>query len=451
VSAPPVTEEKDLYRTAFDDFARRLEGSEPAWLAAIRTAAMARFAELGFPKPRDEDWKYTNVAPIVRTAFRPAEDDDDDRVTEDDVAALRLSGAAGPEAVFVNGRLSPELSSLGELPRGVEILSLREALRRQPELLEAHLAQVASEGMGAFAALNTAFFEDGALVQLAPNTALRDPIHLVFFSTNGGRPTVSYPRNLIVAGRGSQATIVESYGGADGQTYLTCSVTEVVAGEGAGVTHYTVQEEGKNAFHVGLLAARQERDSRFRDHSLALGAALARRDVRVLLAAEGAECELLGLFLAEGQQHTDTHTYIDHARPHGTSRELYKGIVDGKARGVFTGKIVVRKDAQKTDSQQTNKNLLLSREALVNSTPALEILADDVKCKHGSTTGQLDPGALFYLRSRGLSEPEARALLTYAFASDLVSRIDVAPLRSRIERRLRAQLPGGAEALEAAV
>jgi Fe-S cluster assembly protein SufD len=448
MSSPATTEERDVYRAAFDGFAKRLAGSDPSWLGGVRTAAMARFAETGFPKPRDEDWRYTNVSPIVRTPFGAAKEADAAGVGATDIAPYRLGNGA-LEAVFVNGRFVPALSSLDALPAGAEVLSLKDALRREPAALEPHLARVAEPGATAFAALNTAFLEDGAFVRLLPGTVVAAPIHLLFFSTNAGAPTVSYPRTLAVAGRASQAAIVESYAGPDGRTTFACGVTEVVAGEGANVAHYFVQEEGSDAYHVSLLAARQERDSRFRDEALLFGAALARRDVRVRLDAEGAECDLRGLFVADGRQHTDTHTLVDHARPHGTSRQLYKGILDGRARGVFTGKIVVRKDAQKTDSQQTNKNLLLSKEALVDSIPALEILADDVKCKHGSTTGQLDPAALFYLRSRGLSEAEARGVLTYAFASDLVGKIDVPSLRARVEGRLRSRLPGGPQILEA--
>ncbi len=442
-----VAEEVDVYRAAFDRFVAE-RSAEPAWLREARVAAIARFSERGFPTTREEEWRQTSVAAIARAPFRLAEAGDGAGISTR--AALAF---AGLRTVFVNGRFVPELSAGdGRLPRGVEILSLREGLSRHPERLEPRLTRVAGDSANVFASLNTAFFEDGAVVLLSPGVVVEEPIHLVFLSGSpDSRPVVSYPRNLIVAGRGSQARIVESYGGAEGQIYFTCPVTEIVVEDGAGVDHYKLQRESEAAFHVATLAVRQERASRFSNHSISLGAALSRNDIDVVLGAEGGECVLNGLFMADGERHTDTHTRIDHAQPHCSSRELYKGILDGRGRGVFHGRIIVRKGAQKTDAYQTNKNLLLSREALVDSTPQLEIFADDVKCKHGSTTGQLDPDALFYLRSRGIPEAAARSLLTYAFASDLVNRISVAPLRAAVEEHLQAHLASAPEIKEAVV
>lgn len=443
----PVAEDAGVYRTSFERFERDHAGA--AWLRPVRRAAIARFEERGFPTTRDEEWRYTNVAPIARTPFRPAGDGAASSVTAESLAPVSF-GADGARAVFVNGRHARQLSSAGAgqwLPGGVEILSLRDVLEREPERLESHLTRLTGAAASTFAWLNTAFLEDGAFVGLSPGTVVAEPIHIVFFSTGGaaGERTVSHPRTLIVAGLGSQATIVESYLGAEGQVYLTNAVTEIRVGDGAGIDHYKLQRESTAAFHVATLSVRQGRSSRFSDHSIALGGALVRNDIDALFAAEGSECVLNGLFVADGQQHTDTHTRIDHATPHCSSRELYKGIVDGRARGVFDGKIVVRAGAQKTDALQTNKNLLLSREALVHSKPAFEILADDVKCKHGSTTGQLDEGALFYLRSRGIGEEAARSLLTYAFASDVVGRIRVPALRAGLEAVLHDRLPNAPE------
>jgi Fe-S cluster assembly protein SufD len=257
-------------------------------------------------------------------------------------------------------------------------------------------------------------------------------------------PTLSHPRNLIVAERGSQAAVVETYVGTTGELYFTNAVTEVVLDDAANLDLYKLERESTNAYHVTTTEVRQGRDSRFASHSMTFGGALVRNDLNVRLEAEGAECTLNGLFIGSGTQHLDNHTLIDHAKPHGTSRELYKGIMGGRSRGIFHGKIIVRPDAQKTDAIQTNKNLLLSKEALVNSTPALEIFADDVKCRHGSTIGQLDAGAMFYLRSRGIGEEEARELLVFAFASDVASRIRIAPLRALVEQHLGLRLPGGA-------
>jgi len=256
-------------------------------------------------------------------------------------------------------------------------------------------------------------------------------------------PTVAHPRNLVIAGAGSQAAIVETFLGTAGEPYFTNAVTEIVLEDGAILDFSKLEREGDSAFHVATTAVSVGRNANFTSHSISLGGALARNDLNVRLDAEGADCTLNGLFLGNGRQLLDNHTLIDHARPHGTSRELYKGILDGKSRGIFHGKIIVRPDAQKTDAMQTNKNLLLSREALVNSEPALEIFADDVKCRHGSTIGQLDAAAMFYLRSRGIGEDEARNLLVYAFASDVASRIRVAPLRELVERQLGLRLSGG--------
>ena len=444
----PVAEEKDVYATSFERFAEGAAASDAPFLRSLRRAAMARFAKTGFPTTRDEQWKYTNVAPITRTAFAHARGSDGLAVPEGTLAALRPSGP-GREAVFVNGRYAASLSRPGRPTPGVEVLSLGEVLRSQPERVEPYLARLTEEGANAFAALNTAFLEDGAAVFLSPGAVAAEPIHLIFLSTSPGVARVSYPRTLIVAGPGSRARIVESYGGPAGEVYFTNAVTEIVAGENAGIDHYKLQEESEGAFHVSTLAVRQERASRFSNTQIGLGAALFRQDIGTVFGGEGGECVLNGLFVADRAQHTDTHTRIDHAAPHCLSRELYRGILDGRSRGVFHGLILVRRGAQKTDAYQTNRNLLLSREALVNSTPQLEILADDVKCKHGSTTGQLDPGALFYLRSRGIGEAAARSLLTYAFASEVLQGIPIESLRAAVGRHLPS--PGELEIKEAVV
>jgi Fe-S cluster assembly protein SufD len=327
------------------------------------------------------------------------------------------------------------------------VASLRDLLREAPGRLEPWLGRVADGGTGVFSDLNTAFAEDGAVILLAPGTAVKEPIFLAHVSAGDGAPTVSYVRTLVVAGRGSECRLVETFASPDGRASLSNAVTEVVVEDNALVDRYKLQQEGADALHVATLAARLSRDARFSDHSIALGAALSRNDIDVRFEAEGGDCVLNGLFVLDGRRVADTHSRIDHAKPHCSSRQLYKGIVDGQARGVFNGLVVVRPGAQKTDAVQTNRNLLLSREALVHSTPQLEILADDVKCKHGSTTGQLDPVALFYLRSRGIGEAAARSLLTWAFASDLVRKMAIEPLRRTVERHLQAHLLAGAEQL----
>jgi len=373
------------------------------WLAALRRAAFARFEELGFPTPHDEDWRSTGVQPITGTPWIRAPRD--------------------PEFRF--------------LPTaGVRVRPLSQALAEA----EPQLARIAGFSHDAFTALNTASFEDAAVLEILPGAVVSQPIEIVLRSPDAGRPEVRHPRVLILAGERSQASIVQTFTG-EGRSF-TNAVTEIALGPGAILEHTLLQRESVAACHVHTLAARQARGSRFTSHNVSLGAALARTNLHVALEAEGAECALYGLFVGRGSQHLDTHTTIDHASPRCVSRELYKGILDGAARGVFHGKILVRKDAQKTDAVQTNRNLLLSRHALVNSTPALEILADDVKCKHGSTTGQLDALALFYLRSRGIGEDAARALLTWAFAADVAERIPVPSVRAEVERELGRLLPG---------
>ncbi len=437
----PVAEEKDVLRAEFERFTQELARADAPWLRELRTAAFTRFSERGFPTTRDEQWRETNVAKLARTLFvRP---DATAEITPEALRRLGVVDLGGPEVVFVNGRFAAELSRTGGTA-GVTVRRLRDVLESEPGTLEAQLARLASDQRNPFVALNTAFFEDGVVIEIASGTQAPQPVQIAWLSTSpGSKPTVCYPRSLILARRGSQATLVESYVGPSAAVYLTNAVSEALLEDGARLTHIKLQCEGLAAFHVATLAAQQGRDSVFTSHHFALGSALARTDIDQRFDGEGGECQLLGLFVGRGEQLLDTHSRIDHAKPRCLSRELYKGIVDGRSRGVFNGLVTVRKDAQKTDAQQSNKNLLLSREALVHSTPQLEILADDVKCKHGSTTGQLDPVALFYLRSRGIGEAQAKGLLTWAFASELVGRVPVAALRAALETQLSSLLPGG--------
>jgi Fe-S cluster assembly protein SufD len=442
-----VAEDKDAYRASFERFASAHASSDPAWLRERRTAAIARFVEKGLPTPRDEAWRHTPVAPLTRGRFEPT----DPTATPPPAVleALPREGFRGAHLVFVNGRLSPGLSSLEAGEPGVEVGSLRDLLRSSPGRLEPWLGRAADGRTGVFADLNTAFAEDGAVVLVAPGVVLKEPLRVAHVSAGAGASTVAYARTLVVAGRGSECQVVETFASPDGRASLANAVTEVVVEDNAFVDRYKLQLEGAESLHVATLVARVARDARFSDHSISFGAALSRNDIEVRFEAEGGECVLNGLFVADGRRVADTHSTVDHAKPHCSSRELYKGVLDGQARGVFNGLVVVRPGAQKTDAGQMNRNLLLSREALVHSTPQLEILADDVKCKHGSTTGQLDPSALFYLRSRGIGEAEARALLTWAFASDLVRKMAVEPLRRVVARALQSRLAGGFDLAEA--
>jgi Fe-S cluster assembly protein SufD len=438
-----VMSDKDTYLTSFAQLANERAKSEPPWLHRIRQAAIDRFAELGFPTTRNEDWRFTNVAPIARTSFKPA------RLQ----AGHEPHPSDGPGAGFAKGRccsleivngedwccdneLRAEGVILEDLQFILEFLADEGPKWLKAEWVQPHLAHHARYEDSAFVALNTALFRQGAFVYVPKNTVVSLPIHLLFGTTESDEPTVTHLRNLIVVGENSQVTLLESYAGPKAGVYFTNVVTEIVAGANSVIDHYKLQREGNEAFHIATTQIHQDRASNFSSHYFGLGGALVRNEVRAALDAEGCECTLGGLYIARDQQHMDNHTVIDHARPHCASHELYKGILDGKAHGVFNGKIFVHQDAQKTDAKQTNQTLLLSQDAVINTKPQLEIYADDVKCTHGATVGQLDTEAIFYLRSRGIGQEEARNLLTYAFANDVIRRVKIEPLRAHLENLL---------------
>jgi Fe-S cluster assembly protein SufD len=448
---------QDRYLADFERFEKNGWTGGPSWVHQIRKAAISRFAELGFPTTQHEEWKYTSVAPIVKVPFMTA-DNQPGGLTKESLSLHTLGQAACAQLVFVNGRYSPALSSIGSLPDGVKAGSLATALSADPAAVEPYLARHAGYQGHPFVALNTAFIQDGAFVSIPKGKVVETPIHLLFVSTQDrpastelsagfdsaqdrrGTATVSHPRNLILAGDDSQTMIVESYIGLNNALYFTNVVTEIVAGENAVVAHYKLQRESEEAFHISTVQASLSRSSNFSSHSIDLGGALVRNDVNAILDGQGIECVLDGLYMVAGRQHVDNHTRIDHVKPHCRSRELYKGVLGGRSKGVFNGKIYVHKDAQKTDAKQTNKNLLLSEDAVINTKPQLEIYADDVKCTHGTTIGQLDQEAIFYLRSRGIDLEAARGLLTYAFASEMIGRIKVEPVRAQLEHLLLARL-----------
>lgn len=425
---------RDHYLAEFRRLAGTLPGADVPWFQRARQVALEAFAERGFPTARDEDWKYTSVAAIEKRLFRVA--DGVPAGIERDAAALSL-GHDCYQAVFVNGRHVPEFSRMDDLPEGVTVASLAESLVRQPALLQAALASEA--GTGGFAHLNTAFAADGAFIHIGRNVMVGKPVELLFLST--GTDHVSHLRNVVWAEEGAEATVIEHFVGTPEAACLTNTVTQIFADANSSVEHYKFQEEAPKSFHVGAVYAQQKRDSRFASHSLSLGAALARHDIGTRFDDEGCDATLNGLYLVAGRQHVDHHTRVDHAKPHGTSREFYRGILDGSSRGVFNGRVIVHQDAQHTDAQQSNSNLLLSREAEVDTKPQLEIYADDVKCAHGATIGQLDEDMIFYLRSRGVDAAAARGLLTYAFANDIINRVRVAPLRARLQRIMLGRLP----------
>ncbi|MEA3190635.1 MAG: Fe-S cluster assembly protein SufD [Thermoplasmata archaeon] len=397
----------------------------PEFVREARAAAIAQFEAGGFPTTRLEAWKHTSVRPITLQHFRPLPGPAR-AVAEPEIAPYRIAGSH--ELVFVDGHFVSGLSLLGDLPRGLTVQSLAASLARPSDALEHHLARHADND-APFVALNTAFLQDGGVVVASPGTLAESPVHLLHLSTEPRSPAASHVRHLVVAGAGAQLTVVQSFVGLpSGDPSLTTAVTELVAGPGAHVSHVRLQRENPHGFHVGHLAIRQDRDAVVRDFLFSVGAALSRNEAHAILGAPGAEIHLDGLFLGTGNQHVDCPTYIDHAVHHTTSHQVYKGVLDGAARGVFLGNVKVRADAQKTNADQTNRNLLLSTRALVDTTPQLEIHADDVKCSHGSTIGQLSKDATFFLRSRGIDEEHARLMLTQAFAAEVLEK---APPRLR--------------------
>jgi Fe-S cluster assembly protein SufD len=422
-----------------------LRAGEPSWLAGSRAAGLAAFRAAGLPGPREEDWRFTNLAPLAGIPFAAAPREP----VTGAAALLALAAPAGPRLVFENGRFRRDLSAGAPLPSGAVLASLAEALRHAPEAIRPHLGRLARPEGLAFTAANAALQEDGAFLILPPGAQLEAPVELVFLSSGEGPPVASHPRVLVVAGEGSRATIAELYVGGPG-AYLVNGVTELVLGEGAELEHVKLQEDGADAFHVSSVFAELGARSRLAAHSIALGARLSRGEVRARLAGEGAAIDVSGLYMADGNRVVDAFSWVEHAVPRCTTSERYKGILDGHARGVFAGRIRVLPGAQKTQAYQMNSNLLLSDDAIVDTKPQLEIFADDVKCGHGGTVGQLDENALFYLRSRGLPVDEARGLLIWAFAAEMVDRIGPAALRARAKRGVSARLPSGARLREAA-
>ena len=419
----------------------------PRWLHDVRDKAAARFAALGFPSVRDEEWRFTNVSPIASTEFRPP-------------AAAELSGAevdALPyghlpfRLAIVNGRFSSELSRLHDLPQGVRAGSLSAAFTAHGDEVARYYAQAADYHSRAFVALNTALAADGAYLFIPDGTVFEQPIEILFVAAGDSASAEMIPaRTLIVAGAHSQVRIVETYLSVRGGTYFTNSVTELFAGESAIVDHYKVQQEGADAFHIATMQLNAQRAATVSSHSFSLGGKLVRNDVNAVLDGEGAEVTLNGLYLADGDRLIDNHTTIDHAKAHCPSHEVYKGILGGKARAIFNGKIIVRQDAQKTDAKQTNRALLLSDNASINTKPQLEIFADYVKCTHGAAIGQLDDDAIFYLRARGLTYFEARDLMIHAFAGEIIDRVQIEPLKQALEAELYAQLARDLAEIDAA-
>jgi Fe-S cluster assembly protein SufD len=435
--AVAVTEQLQSWLENFTEAEKLAPGRSLPWLDRLRKDAFARFCEAGFPTTSDEDWRFTSVAAIARTAFRPA---DAAKLGAGDTAAWRVDDVAAT-LVFVNGRFDARLSEPGNLPRGVTVASLRERIESHPEEVEKHLGRYADTKRDSFVALNTAFLSDGAYVHVERGVVVEAPVYLLYLSTREDTATMTHPRNLIVAEDQAQVAVIEDYASVgDESVVLSNAVTELIAGESTVAQHYLIEREHLKAFNVSTLRIQQGRSANVASHSVLLGGGLVRNNVHPVLAGEGGECLINGLFLGTGRQHLDNYMHVEHASAHCGSRQFYNGILDGQAHGVFHGRIVVHKDAQKTDAKQTNRNLLLSDDAQIDTKPQLEIYADDVKCTHGATIGQIEENALFYLRSRGISEAEARKLLLMAFAEECVERMHSQVAREHIEHLVSEHL-----------
>ena len=420
----------DHWESLFEAFEQRVEAKSPAWLMNLRRAGNAHFAELGFPTTDHEEWRFTNIRPIAE--LDPQAPPNNVRLTPDDIARFPFSDLPSRLVVFVDGKLHPELSTNGKND-GVKVLDLAAAIEAESDILQQYLGRYARYDDNAFVALNTSMINDGAVIVIPAKQKVTEPIFLLFISTGKVANVVTNPRVLVVANERSEAVVIEKYVSMGDEVHFTNAVTELILAESARLEHCKIQCENVNAFHVATIHSHQKRNSNLLTHSISLGGAIARNNVSPVLDAEGCECTMNGLYITHGTQLVDHHTTIHHAKPNCNSHEFYHGILDGKSQGVFNGKIFVRPDAQKTDAKQTNRNLLLSNEATINTKPQLEIFADDVKCTHGATVGQLEDEHIFYLRARGIGLEQARRMLVHAFASDIVNRISIEAIRNELD------------------
>lgn len=430
IETQEVMKETDPYVAEFE----RIEKSGPSWIYPIRQAGMARFSELGFPTLQDEDWRFTNVAPIAKFPFRPSVEAGEHGIRASEIERLPFSRIPGCRLVFVDGFFAQELSSIQPVSKGCYLGSLATASAEGHPVLQKHLARHARTERNAFTALNTAFFTDGAFVHVPDGMDFEHPIHLLFLSTGREQGNTSFPRNVIVAGKNSRLSVIESYAGVGEQAYVINAVSEIVVGENAVVEHCKFQDESPAGFHMAGIHAALSRSANFTYHSIALGAQLSRNNIHTSLDGPGVECILNGLYLTKDSQTADHWMFVEHAQPNCNSHEYFNGILEGNSKGVFHGRIFVHQVAQKTDAKQTNKNLLLSDNATANAKPQLEIYADDVKCTHGATIGQLNDDAVFYLRARGLSKETAKRMLIHAFAGEITERVRLRPLREELDQ-----------------
>jgi Fe-S cluster assembly protein SufD len=427
--APEQMKEADPYIAAFDRFEQ--ERNEPAWLESLRKAGMARFAELGFPTTRDEDWRFTNVAPIAKLPFQPVTEPGAQTVP---LKQFNFTALDCTRLVFIDGHFAPKLSTILPQAKGVRIANLAAVLGDDGSLVQKHFGRHARVDANPFIALNTAYFHDGAFVYVPAGQVVEKPVHLLFVSTSEERGSTSHPRNLIIAERDSRLTVIESHVSTVQGEYFTNAVTEFVIGEHAVVEHCKFQDESPLAYHIATQQMNLGGQADFVSHSFATGARLSRNNIYTHLGGEHIECVLNGLYLTKDDQLADHYMIVEHASPNCNSHEYFNGILDDRSKGVFHGRILVQPVAQKTDAKQTNKNLLLSDNATADTKPQLEIYADDVKCTHGATIGQLNKDSIFYLRARGIGLETARRMLIHSFAGEIIERIRCEAVREELDQ-----------------
>ena len=433
------------YVQVYHDSKHELPGLEVPWVARTRNQAIDTFDKTGFPTKRNEDWKYTPVTPVETCIFRlPNTTVGTSTLFENE---QNVHGLGCYSIAFLDGQLVGTIDPQ-TVPKGVQISSISTALSENYLSAHTHLTKHANINSNGFCALNTAMMHTGAVIQITANTTVDRPIMLTFISSGQMENVATYPRILVTAGTNTEVQIIERYVGLGSERYFTNHVSEIVLEENARMEHYKIQEETQSSFHVSTMQIHQDRDSHFVSHSISLGGNISRHDINSTLSSPGANCHLYGLYLAKERQHVDYHTRINHLAPHCLSKEIYKGILDGHARGVFNGQVRVNTDAQKTNAEQANDNLLLSTTAEINTKPQLEIFADDVKCSHGATVGQLDDDMIFYLCARGIDKMAARNLLTYGFANNLLEQMDIKAINEYVSEKLLTWLPSGKRLIE---
>ena len=422
------------------DFKQLQNIKKDDWFSKQRQSAFNIFQKSGFPSTRKENWKYTDVRPIAKNLFSNIANGNV-VINDDEIDAILFKELECIELVFVNGAYSEKYSNIKNLPNELTIKNMANALVDDEDFLKKYLSQYVNDDSSSFTALNTAFIQDGTYINVPSDLILERPISITYISKGNSNVFATHPRNLIFMGENSKATIIENYIGIDDTNYFTNAVTETSLSQGASLEHYKIQQESSNAFHIGNLNTSQDKDSRFESHSISIGGALVRNDINAQLNEEGAEITMNGLYMTDKAQHIDNHTRVDHFKPYTQSNQNYRGVLNGKSRGVFNGKVVVHPQAQKIEAYQNNANLLLSDDAEIDTKPELEIYADDVKCNHGATIGQLDNDMLFYLRSRAVDEQTARSLLTYAFADEIINNISFQSIKNKLEHLVIGRLP----------